>query len=74
MQITLKELKAVKNLGTQAVREVEIALNDLPKLTDKLKKQHLLSVAPLIGRAKQMRTTKAPKAVLKYDGAGRLIE
>ena len=74
MNITLDELKSVKNLGAQAVREVEIALNDLPKLTDNLKKQHGLSIAPLLGRAKQMRNFKAPKTDKKLDGAGRLIE
>lgn len=74
LKLTLAELKAVKNLGTQAVKEVEVALNQLHTLTDKLKKKHTIKVAPLIGQAVSMRTHQAAKTPAKVDGAGRIIE
>lgn len=74
LEKTLEELKDVKNLGAQAVREIEAALNDLPKLTEKYKKSFGFQTAPLLSRAKQMRDHKAPKPEPKHDGRGRLIE
>lgn len=71
---TVEEIRKIKNLGVQAVRELEIALNNLHKLTEKRKKSFGFEVAPLLSRAKQMRTHKAAKTEPIYDYKGRRIE
>ena len=56
LSLTMVELKSVKNLGDKALREVEIALNNIHLLTDTTKSKHLTTVVPLIDQAKFMKT------------------